>query len=469
MKPVIVLVGRPNVGKSTLFNRLVGSPEALVSEEPGATRDRLYGVATLGDRSYFVVDTGGLSAWFGEKRAGVLEREVSRQVWSAVAEADAVILLTDAREGLRPDDQAIAEHLRREGVRVWLAANKAEGIDPDLAVAEFHALGLGTPCAISAAHGDGVMAFMRQVLAALPNGQEQEPISEREPVIAIVGRPNVGKSTLANALLGEERVLVSTQPGTTRDNVRIPLRRGGRQYVLIDTAGVRRRARIRDRLEQFSVMRTLQAVEAANVVILVLDARARVSDQDAALAGTIVARGRGIVVAVNKSDALEPARRRELRGELERRLGFLRFARSHFISARERTGLGALLGSVDRAFASGGKTLRTPTLNRVLRQAVQLTPPPRAPGGPVRLKFAHQGGRNPPRIVIHGNRVKTLPASYRRYLANSLCSAFGLEGTPVQIELREGENPYEEKGKSAARARKKGRRVGRAAARPTSG
>ncbi len=463
MKPVIVLVGRPNVGKSTLFNRLLGSRAALVSDQPGMTRDRLYGPGVVGDRPYLVVDTGGLALWFGGPTRDTLESGIAEQVWRAVAESDAVIFLTDAREGLQSGDREIADALRRRGVDTWLAVNKSEGMNAGLATAEFHALGSGEPVAISAARGDGVVALMQRMLVQLPRVDE-EPAPGPIPVVAVVGRPNVGKSTLVNALLRQERVLVSAEPGTTRDSVRIPFRRGRRPYLLVDTAGVRRRARVADSLEQFSVLKTLQALEEANVVLLVLDARAGISEQDAMLAGTIVGRGRGIVVAVNKWDGLDPAARRQVRRELDLKLGFLAFARVHFISALERRGLGPLFGSIDRAFVSAGKALATPVLNRVLRNALRATPPPRAGGGPVRLKFAHQGGRNPPVVVIHGNRVATVPLSYRRYLANAVRSAFALEGTPVRIELREGKNPYENKGKNAARARRRSnpRRAARA-------
>ncbi len=463
MKPVIVLVGRPNVGKSTLFNRLLGTRTALVSDEPGVTRDRLYGPGIIGDRPYLVVDTGGLALWFGGDARDTLESKVAEQVWRAIAESDAVIFLVDARDGLQTGDREIAEALRRSAVQVWLAVNKAEGMNPELATAEFHALGAGEPVAVSAVRGDGVTALMQRVLAQLPRVSE-ETTPARVPVVAIVGRPNVGKSTLVNALLRQERMLVSEEPGTTRDSVHIPFRRGRRRYLLVDTAGVRRRARTSDSLERFSVLKTLQAVEEANVVLLVLDAQAGISEQDAVLAGMIVERGRGIVLAVNKWDGLDAAARRQVRRELDLKLGFLPFARTHFISALERRGLGPLFASVDRAFVSAGKALATPALNRVLRAALQSTPPPRARGAPVRLKFAHQGGRNPPVVIIHGNRVRTIPPSYRRYLANAVRNAFALEGTPVRVELREGENPYAHKGKSLApgRRRRNSRRAARA-------
>ena len=328
--------------------------------------------------------------------------------------------------------------------------NKVEGLDPTVATADFHALGLGEPIPISATRGDGVQALMQQVLDGLPR-VEETPTPGSTPVIAIAGRPNVGKSTLVNGLLGEERVLVSDEPGTTRDSIYVPLKRGGREYVLIDTAGVRRRARVSEMIEKYSVVKTLQAIDAANVVILVLDAVAGIVDQDAMLAGFVVERGRAIVVAVNKWDALDTGQRRRVTTELERKLVFLKFARMHYISARQRRGIGALFRSVDRAFISAAKTLPTPELNRVVQGAVQAHAPPRVAGRPVRLKYAHQGGTNPPLVIIHGTRVRSLPVSYRRYLSNAVRMGFGLEGTPVRIQLRAGENPFAGRGRGRSR------------------
>jgi GTP-binding protein len=455
MKPVVVLVGRPNVGKSTLFNRLTATRAALVADLPGLTRDRLYGAGVVGDRPYWVVDTGGLSKWSAASGGTTLEALASAQVRQAILEADAVILLTDGKEGVTAADREVAEGLRRQGVLVRVAVNKSEGLEPVIATAEFHALGLGEPVAISALRGDGVKELMRQVLEPLPRVVDQAENAEI-PVIAVVGRPNVGKSTLVNALLRAERVLVFEEPGTTRDSVRVALERLGRRYVLIDTAGVRRRPRVVDTIEKFSVVKTLQAIEEANVVILVLDARAGISEQDAALAGFILEQGRAIVVAVNKCDGLDAVRRREVKHELERKLSFLTFTRTHLISARAKTGLASLFASVDRAFASARKRLSTPMLNRLLQQAVQAMAPPRGRTGPVHLKFAHQGGRNPPLVVIHGTRVGTVARSYRRYLANAMRAGFRLEGTPVRIELREGENPFALETKTRIRREKTG-------------
>ena len=461
MKPVVVIVGRPNVGKSTLFNRLTRSRAALVADAPGLTRDRQYGDGRVGDRPYLVVDTGGVV----DRLTSLKERQtvvshVASQVRAALAEADAVILLVDGRAGLHPAERELAVDLRRHGKPVWLAVNKAEGRDPATAVAEFHALGIGEPVAVSAAHGDGVNELMQRVLAGLPVTEEAPP-EEGVPRIAVIGKPNVGKSTLVNALLGEERVVVCDEPGTTRDSIHVPLERAGRRYVLVDTAGVRRRARIEDPLEKYSVLKTLQAIDEANVAILVIDAHAGAAEQDASLAGYALEAGRALVVAVNKWDAVESSDRDWAKHELERKLPFLEFARMHFISAREGQGVGGLFPSVDEAYASANRTLSTPKLNRVLQAAVTATPPPMIHGRRVRPKYAHQGGKNPPRVVIHGNQVAALPKSYRRYLANAFRKAFHLIGTPVRIECRQERNPFLEK-KHSRPARRQPKRSKRA-------
>lgn len=440
MKPVVVLVGRPNVGKSTLFNALTRTRDAIVADAPGLTRDRQYGEGRLGGRSYIVVDTGGI----------VVEHDALRtlaqmQTRQAMAEADVIVFLADGRAGLTAGDREIAQDLRRLSVQVVLAVNKAEGLDPNIVSADFHALGLGEPIAISAAHGQGLLALIERALKPFPAIAEPEPRDEEAPRVAIAGRPNVGKSTLVNALLGEERVVVFDRPGTTRDSIRVPLERDDRRYVLIDTAGVRRRARVEDVLEKYSVLKTLQAIDEANVVILVLDAQQDVSEQDANLAGYILDQGRSLVLAVNKWDGLDESARAWVKREIERKLQFLSFAKPIFISALHGTNVKALFPAIDRAFASARKILPTPVLNRALARAVEATPPPMVRGRRIKLKFAHQGGRNPPLVVIHGNLVEQTPDAYRRYLENALRKAFKLEGTPVRIDFKQGENPFKEK------------------------
>jgi GTPase len=461
MKPVIVLVGRPNVGKSTLFNRLTRSRRALVADAPGLTRDRQYGDGRIGDRPYFVVDTGGVVSGLdavGDR--GDVASGVASQVRTALAEADAIILIVDAREGMHPVDRQMATDLRRQGKTVWVAVNKAEGLEAATAVAEFHALGFSDPVAVSAAHGEGVNDLIQRALSELPMAEESE-LEADTPRIAVIGKPNVGKSTLVNALLGEERVVVCDEPGTTRDSIHVPIERDGRHYIIIDTAGVRRRARVDDPLEKFSVLKTLQAIDEANVAILVIDAHAGVAEQDASLAGYALEAGRAMVVAVNKWDAVEESDRAWAKRELERKLPFLDFARVHFISARRGTGVSNLFRSVDEAYASAHRIMTTPKLNRVLQAAVTVTPPPLFHGRRARPKYAHQGGKNPPRVVIHGNQVAALSKSYRRYLANAFRKAFHLIGTPVCVEFRQQDNPYH--GKKTAGNRTKRRNARRRA------
>ena len=440
MKPVVVLVGRPNVGKSTLFNALTRRRDAIVADQPGVTRDRQYGDGRVGDRPYLVVDTGGLTT----ETQGIAAL-MSLQTRQAMDEADAIVFVVDGRAGPSSADREIAQQLRRLGKHITLAVNKTEGLDAAVAVAEFHALGLGTPLAVSAAHGSGLDGLMAAVLAPLPRALETEAAPSDLPRIAVAGRPNVGKSTLVNTLLGEERVVVADQPGTTRDSVRIPLHHGGRDYLLIDTAGVRRRARVEEGVEKYSVIKTLQAIGEANVVILVLDARQEVSEQDMDLAGYILDEGRSLVLAVNKWDGLEESQRDWIKREIDRRLSFLTFAPPHFISALQGSGIAALFPAIDRAFASANIDLPTAHLNRVLEKALQVTPPPIARGRRIKLKFAHQSGHNPPKVTIYGNQVASVPESYRRYLGNTFRNAFRLEGTPVRIDFAQGENPFETK------------------------
>jgi GTP-binding protein len=437
--PVIALVGRPNVGKSTLFNALTRSRDALVADLPGLTRDRKYGYARIGPRSCVVVDTGGLV----DGAAGGIERLMAQQTLKAVAEADRVLFLVDARAGCTPEDRHVADVLRRGGKPVLIVANKAESLDPDLAAADFHQLGFGAPVAIAASHGEGLTDLMEQALADFPAPLEPGEAAGEEGIrVAVVGRPNVGKSTLINRLLGEERLLASDQPGTTRDSVHVPFERDGRRYTLIDTAGVRRRARVSETIEKFSVVKTLQAIEEAHVVVGVLDAHESVAEQDASLLGLVAERGRALVVAVNKWDGIPQDQRTAIRDGLDLRLPFLAFAPVLFISARHGTGVGDLLGAVEAGYEAAMRELPTKELTRALEQAVTAHQPPLVRGRRIKLRYAHQGGRNPPVVVIHGNQTRHVPDAYRRYLENYFRQAFRLQGTPMRIEFRTDENPF---------------------------
>jgi GTP-binding protein len=439
MLPVIVLVGRPNVGKSTLFNRLTRTRDALVADLPGLTRDRQYGVGRVGPRPYVVVDTGGIAG-----AADGVEALTERRVRHAIAEADAILFIVDAKDGRTAADESIAAELRRTGRTVRLVVNKSEHLERTTASADFYALGLGEPVPISAAHGRGVKPMMDEVVEGLAPAEDVASETGAEGVlVAVVGRPNVGKSTLVNRLIGEDRVVVFDQPGTTRDSIHVPFERDGTRYTLIDTAGVRRRSRIDEAIEKFSVIKTLQAVEEANVVLFVLDAQAGVTDQDASLAGHIVESGRSLVIVVNKWDGLEPDQRERVKAELDRRLGFLGFAERRFASALHGSGVGNLLAAVDQAYDSAVRDLKTPALTRILEEAVQAHQPPVVQGRRVKLRYAHQGGRNPPLIVVHGNQTEHVPAGYRRYLEQRFATALRLRGTPVRVEFRSGTNPFE--------------------------
>ena len=449
MRPVIVLVGRPNVGKSTLFNRLTRSRDALVADEPGLTRDRRYGDGHYGRHEFIAVDTGGIvDPDHQENRSGrpaVIDELVSRQSLQALDEATVVFFMLDAREGLNPLDMEIARLLRQRNINTRVVVNKAEGLDPALVAADFYTLGLGEPVAISAAHGDRVGALIDDVFEDIVEDTEtpeSEDAVAAGPRVAVVGRPNVGKSTLVNALLGEERVLTFDQPGTTRDSIAIPFERQGRPYVLVDTAGVRRRKRVSEVVEKFSIIKTLQAIDEANVVILVLDGSEGVTDQDLSLAGYVLERGRAVVIAINKWDKTDSDQREACRREVDRRLPFLGFAELHFISALRGEGVGKVLSAADRAYSSATTDLPTARLNEVLKQALEKTPPPMRHGRRIKLKYAHQGGRNPPTVVIHGNQAEAVPAHYQRYLINVFRKAFDLKGTPIRIEFRQGANPF---------------------------
>ncbi len=445
MLPVIALIGRPNVGKSTLFNRLTQTRDALVADYPGLTRDRKYGFGKLGPVPYLVVDTGGVAG--GEE--GIDERMVE-QTARALAEADVAFVMVDAREGLTAADEHVAELARKNAKRSVLVVNKAEGQDAAIASVEFHGLGLGEPRAISAVHGHRVGALMDEVLdgldvqpedAALPTYDDDEHALR----IAVIGRPNVGKSTLINRIIGENRLVVFDQPGTTRDSVAVPFVRNDRKYELIDTAGIRRKARVHEAIEKFSIVKALQAIEQAEVVIAVLDAHEGITEQDVSLLGLVLERGRSLVVVINKWDGLSASERKRVRDELDRRLPFLDFAERLSISALHGTAVGDLLPAVERAFKAAITDLSTAELTRELEAAVAAHPPPMVRGRRIRLRYAHQGGRNPPVIVIHGNQTERVPEAYRRYLINRFRKAFKLKGTPVRLAFKSGENPYKGK------------------------
>ncbi len=452
MKPVIALVGRPNVGKSTLFNRLTRRRDAIVLDVPGVTRDRHYGEGRIGARQFIAIDTGGLEP---AARDGIF-LEMARQADQAIAEADAVVFLTDGRHGLHDVDREIARRLRKLKLRVWLVVNKTEGMASDAAVAEFHALGLGAPNPISASHGEGVGDLIEGVLAEFPpSTQDEELERDKQPRISVVGRPNVGKSTLVNALVGEERVIVFGEPGTTRDAIEVPFERGGRRYTLIDTAGLRKRGKQGEAVEKFSIVKTLQAIEQSNVAVLVLDAAEGVSEQDAHVAGYILERGRAVVLAVNKWDAAGKEARSRIKRDLAWKLGFLGFADTHFVSAKSGKGMGELMRSVDGAYAAAMAKLSTPKLTRALIAALERQSPPRKGLRRPKMRYAHQGGHNPPRVIIHGNSLDEVPDTYRRYLEGYFRNAFELQGTPLSIEFRTGRNPYKGTGSAAAYTRRK--------------
>jgi len=457
MLPVIALIGRPNVGKSTLFNRLTRSRDALVADFPGLTRDRQYGFGKVGPVPYLVVDTGGVAG--GE--TGLSELMVQQTV-RALKEADIAIVIVDGRSGLTAADERVAQLARQYAETTWLVANKAEGMDPSMAAVEFHGLGLGEPVAISAAHGDRVSALMDEVLApfvepdAAPEAHEshheshhesqhasQESRADQPLRVAVIGRPNVGKSTLINRLLGEDRLVVYDQPGTTRDSIAVPFERDGRSYVLVDTAGVRRKGKVSDTVEKFSVIKALQAMERAEVVLMVLDAQEGITEQDVSLTGLIVERGRALVVVANKWDGLDPDHRRQVREQIERRLPFLDFAERLTISALHGSGVGDLLPAAEHAYSAAVRDLPTSDLTRELQNAVRAHEPPMVRGRRIRLRYAHQGGRNPPVIVIHGNQTERVPEAYRRYLINRFRKAFRLMGTPVRLTFKTSDNPFQ--------------------------
>ena len=437
MKPTIAVVGRPNVGKSTLFNRLTKTRDALVADIPGLTRDRHYGHGKLGSKPYLVVDTGGFEPL---AKDGIMH-EMARQAEQAIAESDAIIFVVDGRTGITALDKEIANKLRKVARPVVVAVNKAEGMNQGIVIADFHELGLGEPYAISATHGEGVRGLIELVLEPFPEPEDSD--QENDVLrVAIVGRPNVGKSTMINAILGEERVIAYDQPGTTRDAIFVDFERDGKHYTLIDTAGLRRKGKVFETIEKFSVIKTLQSIEDAHVVILVLDARQDISDQDAHIAGFVVESGRALVVAVNKWDGLDSYVRDQIKGGLEAKLKFLDFANFHYVSALKGQGLGQVFHSVDAAYKAATANLSTPQLTRALIDAVAKQSPARSGIFRPKLRYAHQGGRNPPVIVIHGNALDKIQDSYRRYLEHVFREVFKLQGTPLRIQFNVSQNPF---------------------------
>jgi GTPase len=461
VKPVVAIVGRPNVGKSTLFNRITRSRAALVADQPGLTRDRHYGTGRLGPLESLVIDTGG----FDPADGSGLQRSVNDQAEQAIAESDVLLFVVDARAGLTGHDRRIAERLRVSGRRLLLVANKAEGLT-EAALGEFHELGMGPPLGVSATHGEGVASLMDEALApfatAAPEENDAPDGAERaRNRIAIVGRPNVGKSTLVNALLGENRMIAFDAPGTTRDAIEVEFSFQGQHFVLIDTAGVRRKGKVFESVEKFSVVKTLQAIDEANVVVLVLDGASEIAEQDAHIAGYILESGRALVLAVNKWDGLDSEQRTQIDREMERKLHFLDWAPMHHISALRGTGLAALMRSVTAAERAAFAKLATPKLTRALRAAVERQQPPRSGLSRPKMRYAHQGGSNPPLIVVHGNSLNQVHDSYRRYLEGWFRKEFDLKGTPLRIEFRSSANPY-----IGERSRRAPRRAGKPGAFP---
>jgi GTP-binding protein len=442
MKPVLAIVGRPNVGKSTLFNRMTKTRDAIVADFAGLTRDRHYGDGRLGDRQFIVVDTGGFEP---DSTTGIV-KEMAKQTRQAVAEADAVIFVVDVRSGVAGQDHDIARYLRSVGKKVILAVNKAEGMDESPLLGEFYELGLGEPNPISSAHGQGIRSLIEAALADLPVDEEEAEPEEGAPIrLAVAGRPNVGKSTLINTWLGEERLVAFDQPGTTRDAITVPFERNGQKFQLIDTAGLRRKGKVFEAIEKFSVVKTLQAIADANVVLLLLDATQGVTDQDAHIAGYILESGRAVVLAVNKWDAVDDYQKQTLQRSIESRLAFLKFAPVMNISAIRRQGLAPVWKAIGEAHASAMKKMPTPVLTRLLLDAVEHQTPKRAGAFRPKLRYAHQGGMNPPIIVIHGNSLEHVTDSYKRFLEGRFREHFKLTGTPLRIEMRSSKNPFDDK------------------------
>ena len=444
MKPVLALVGRPNVGKSTLFNRLTQSRDAIVADFAGLTRDRHYGNGRLGRREFIVIDTGG----FEPTAESGIYKEMAKQTRQAVAESDVVIFVVDARAGISAQDHDIANYLRRLGKPTLLIANKAEGMQQGLQLVEFFELGLGEVLPVSAAHGQGVRSMVEEALDKLGIPEPDEDADEEDKTVirlAVAGRPNVGKSTLINAWLGEERLVAFDMPGTTRDAISVPFERNGQKFELIDTAGLRRKGKVFEAIEKFSVVKTLQAIEKAHVVLLLLDAEQGVTDQDAHIAGFILESGRSVVLAINKWDAVDAYQRQVVERSVEQRLAFLKFAQLHLISAKKRQGLGPLWKSIAQAHASATRKMPTPVLTRLLQEAVAFQQPQRSGMYRPKMRYAHQGGMNPPVIVIHGNSLEHVSDSYKRFLEGRFRKAFDLVGTPLRIEMKTSDNPYKDR------------------------
>jgi GTP-binding protein len=438
MLPVVALVGRPNVGKSTLFNQLTGSRDALVADEPGVTRDRRYGVASLNGGRYVVIDTGGLGG-IGEVE---IDPQVDRQVAYALEEADALVFVVDQQTGPTTQDEAIAGRLRRVGKPVTVAVNKAEGLVPDVAAAEFHRLGLGEPAVLAARHGQGVERLIERVLAPFQLDPAAGVADDNCPRLAVIGRPNVGKSTLINRLIGSDRLVTSPVPGTTRDSISVPCEREGHRFMLVDTAGIRRRARTDEGVEKFSVVQSLKAIEGADVAIVLLDAREGVTEQDLHLVGIVAGRGSALVLGINKWDDMEIDARRRIEGEVDRKLDFVEYAPRLYVSALHGSGIAELIRAALKAFESAGRQVPTPRLNELLKRATMAHSPPTVRGRQVQLRYAHQGGRYPPLIIVHGSQADRIPDRYRRYLENSFRKWLKLTGTPLRVEFRSGENPF---------------------------
>lgn len=441
MLPVVAIVGRPNVGKSTLFNRLTRSRDALISAYPGTTRDRQYGEAHVDDQRFIIIDTGGIS-----DEAETISELIAKQAFQAISDADTVLFMLDGQTGVTPSDYQIAERLRKVGKPVVLAVNKTEGQNTLNTLTEAYELGMGTPIPIAAIHGAGLHELVSALLPSDASQSEQTvPDLDQSIKLAIVGQPNAGKSTLINRMLGEERVIVSEIPGTTRDSIYIPLERFGQHYTLIDTAGVRKRGKISDIPEKFSVVKTLKAIEGANVVVYIVDARKGVTEQDMKLLGFVLEAGKGLVIAANKWDNMEPGEREYTKKTIDRHLDFVQFARIHYISALHGSGVGNIFESVNEAYEAANKKLSTPILTRLLALAQKTHSPPLVNGRRVKLRYAHSGGNNPPRIIIHGNQLLALPKSYQRFLAHFFQKKLKLHGTPVFIEFKTSDNPYNKK------------------------